>query len=236
MKEITSEDLASFDGKEGRPVYVAFQGRVYDVTQSRLWSTGTHMKRHPSGKELTGEILAAPHGPEVLDRYPQVGALKAGLPPELSHLPLWLQTPLLRFPMARRHPHPMVIHFPIALLMAASLSILLFLFFRTPFFEPASFYLLILGAISSPFAFATGFLTWWINYMRKPNPFVKRKIYLSILLLGLEVLLILWRSVCTAPSPGGMNPIYFILVLSLAPVVGLIGYYGGQLTFPPGNK
>ncbi len=49
MKEIISEELGSFDGKEGRSVYVAFQGRVYDVTKSRLWSTGTHMKRHPSG-------------------------------------------------------------------------------------------------------------------------------------------------------------------------------------------
>ena len=236
MKEITSEELAAFDGKEGRPVYVAFQGRVYDVTQSRLWSTGTHMKRHPSGKELTGEIAAAPHGPEVLDRYSQVGTLKAGAPPELSHLPPWLQTFLLRFPMARRHPHPMVVHFPIALLMAASLSILLFLFFQSPFFERASFYLLALGAISSPFAFATGLLTWWINYMLKPNPFVKKKIYLSILLLCLEIVLISWRGLHPALSSRGINPVHFVLMLSLAPAVGLIGYYGGQLTFPPESK
>ena len=233
MKEITSEELGSFDGKEGRPVYVAFQGRVYDVTKSRLWSTGTHMKRHPSGKELTREIGAAPHGPEVLDRYPQVGTLKAGPLPELSHLPSWLQTLLSRFPMARRHPHPMIVHFPIALLMAASLSILLLLWFQDAFFELASLYLLILGAISSLFAFATGLLTWWINYMLKPNPFVKKKIYLSILLLCLEIALILWRSLYPALSSTNINPVYFILMLSLAPVVGLIGYYGGQLTFPP---
>ena len=57
MKEMTSEELASCNGKDGKPVYVAFQGRVYDVTRSRLWSTGSHMKRHPSGKDLAGEIL-----------------------------------------------------------------------------------------------------------------------------------------------------------------------------------
>ncbi len=232
MREITPEELASFSGKEGKPVYVAFQGKIYDVTQSRLWSTGSHMKRHPSGKDLTGEISAAPHGPEVLDRYPQVAVLKGTPTEELKHLPSWLQEILKRAPSVKRHPHPMVVHFPIALLMAASLSILLFLFFSDPFFELASFYLLVLGTIASPFAFATGFLTWWINYMRKPNPFVRRKIYLSFLLLGLEIFLILWRGFCPALSSRHMNPVYFLLMIALAPVVGLIGYYGGQLTFP----
>ena len=40
MKEITSEELLSFNGKDGKPVYIAFQGRVYDVSKSPLWSKG----------------------------------------------------------------------------------------------------------------------------------------------------------------------------------------------------
>ena len=106
MKEITSEELAGFDGKEGRPVYVAFQGRVYDVTQSRLWSTGTHMKRHPSGKELTGEIAAAPHGPEVLDRYPQVGTLKAGRPAGVESSSFMASDPSSEIPDGEATPPP----------------------------------------------------------------------------------------------------------------------------------
>ena len=31
----TEESLARFDGRDGRPAYVAYQGKVYDVTGSR---------------------------------------------------------------------------------------------------------------------------------------------------------------------------------------------------------
>jgi len=234
MREITSEELLSFDGKNGNPVYVAFQGKVYDVTKSRLWATGSHMKRHASGKDLTGEITSAPHGPEVLERYPQVGVLKEVPPEELKHLPLWLQSVLKRFPSARRHPHPMVVHFPIAFLTAASLFILLYLLLRNPPLELTSFFLLLLGAIASPFAMGTGLFTWWINYQLKLNHFIKIKIQLSILLLALEIILVLWRSLNPATPPEEVYTVYSILMLILAPVVALIGYYGGQLTFPEG--
>ena len=228
MKEFTPEELSSFNGKDSRPVYIALQGKVYDVSQSPLWSKGLHMNRHPAGKDLAGEISAAPHGTEVLERYPQVGVLKKGAPEELKHLPPGLQNLLQKFPMARRHPHPMVVHFPIALLMASSLLVLLYLIFKNPSFESTSFHLLILGAIASPFAMATGLLTWWVNYRLKVTLFVKRKILFSILLLIFEIILILWRSSASQIS----NPIYFIMVVILTPIVSILGYYGGQMTFP----
>ena len=228
MKEITSEELVTFNGKDGHSIYIAHQGKVYDVSKSPLWSKGLHMNRHPSGKDLSSEISAAPHGPEVLERYPQVGILKKGPPEELKHLPPILQNLLQGYPMARRHPHPMIVHFPIAFLMAASLFVLLDLFFQCPSFGTTSFYLLILGAISSPFAMATGLFTWWVNYRLKLTPFVKKKIQLSILLLIFEIILIVWRSFNTSIS----NPIYIIMVLLLTPIVSLLGYYGGQMTFP----
>jgi len=228
MREMTSEELLSFNGKDGNPVYIAFQGKIYDVSKSPLWSKGLHMNRHPSGKDLTGEISAAPHGEEVFERYPQVGILKKGPPEELKHLPGMLQDLLQRFPMAKRHPHPMLVHFPIAFLMGASLFILLHLLFDSPSFETISFYLLILGGVSSPFAMASGLLTWWINYRLKLTHFVKRKIQLSILLLASEIILIAWRSV----KPEILHPVFVIMMLLLTPIVALLGYYGGQMTFP----
>ena len=228
MKEFTAEELTSFNGKEGSPVYIAFEGRVYDVTKSRLWLKGLHMNRHPAGKDLSAEISAAPHGTEVFERYPQIGTIKKGPPEELKHLPLFFQNFLQRFPMTRRHPHPMVVHFPIALLMASSLFVVLYLIFGNLSLEVTSFYLFVLGAISSPFAMATGRLTWWINYKLKLNYFVNRKIQLSILLLIFEVILMLWRG----SNPEISSPLYSIMMILLTPIVALLGYYGGQLTFP----
>jgi uncharacterized membrane protein len=122
----------------------------------------------------------------------------------------------------------MVVHFPLAFLMASSLFVLLHLISKNPSFETTSFYVLTLGVIASPFAMATGLLTWWINYRLKLTLFVKRKIQFSILLLVLEVVLISWRS----SQSQIFSSLYFILVILLTPIVSLLGYYGGQMTFP----
>lgn len=228
MKEFTPEELFSFDGKEGRPVYVAFEGKVYDLSDSPHWTNGLHMGRHPSGKDLTGAISAAPHGAEVLKRHSQVGVIQKGFPEKLKHLPSILQGLFQRFPMAKRHPHPMFVHFPIAFFMGSSFFVLLYLIFDHPSFETASFYLLNLGALSSPFAVGTGLLTWWVNYQGKVTRLIKKKIQFSILLLLLSFILIIWR----ISTPEISSPIYFILILGLTPVVALLGYFGGQMTFP----
>ncbi len=202
MKEFTPEELASFTGKDGNPACVVHQGKVYDVTKSPLWAKGLHMNRHASGRDLTSDISAAPHGPEVLERYPQVGTVKKGPPEELKHLPAFIQSFLQKFPMARRHPHPVLVHFPIAFLIGSSLFVLLHLLFQNPHFEATGFYLLLLGGIASPFGMASGLFTWWVNYRLILSRFIKRKIQLSILLLVFEIILILWRSSQPAfPAP-----------------------------------
>jgi predicted heme/steroid binding protein/uncharacterized membrane protein len=233
MREFTPEELASFNGKDGNPVYVSAQGKVYDVSKSRLWSKGLHMNRHPSGKDLTGDLTAAPHGPEILERYPQVGVLKKGPSEELKHLPSLLQNVLEKFPIAKRHPHPVFVHFPIAFSIAASFFLLLHGFFGNANFEITSYYLLLLSGVASPFAMATGLFTWWVNYRLKLTLFIKRKIELSVLLLVLQITLISWRAL--SPEGNRSHPVYFIMMMILTPVVLLLGYYGGQMTFPPEN-
>ncbi len=228
MKEFTPEELQAFNGKEGKPVYIAFEGKVYNVTQSRLWNKGMHMNRHHPGKDLSAEMSAAPHGPEVLQRYPQVGLLKKGPPEELKHLPKFLQGLLQTFPMAKRHPHPMVVHFPIAFLMASSLFYLLYVLFLYPSLKTTSTHLFILGSLSTPFAIATGLLTWWINYRLKLSNFIKWKIFLSILLLALEITLVLFWIGEIEMS----HLLYLIFILLATPIVVLLGYFGGQMTFP----
>ncbi len=72
MQEFTAEDLARYDGKNGQPAYVAYQGKVYDVSGSEMWTEGEHEGMHFAGHDLTDEQADAPHDVYVTD-YPEVG-------------------------------------------------------------------------------------------------------------------------------------------------------------------
>ncbi len=76
-RQITEDELKKCDGKEGRPAWVAFRGKVYDVSASQRWAGGMHMKRHQVGQDLTSEFAAAPHDEKVFQRFPVVGTLVA---------------------------------------------------------------------------------------------------------------------------------------------------------------
>ncbi len=120
MKEFDRETLATFNGENGRPIYVAREGKVYDVTASKLWKGGNHMRRHQAGRDLSVDFGAAPHGEEVFARVEQVGVLK--MPADLAAerpVPAWLAALLARYPFLGRHPHPMLVHFPIVFMMSA---------------------------------------------------------------------------------------------------------------------
>ncbi|MDD5286965.1 MAG: cytochrome b5 domain-containing protein [Desulfuromonadaceae bacterium] len=72
---LTPDELASFDGKEGQPAYFAFEGQIYDATRSRLWKQGVHMGRHNAGIDLTEALKLAPHGREKVFEMTEVGLL-----------------------------------------------------------------------------------------------------------------------------------------------------------------
>ena len=71
----TREELARYDGKEGRPAYVAYGGLVFDVSGSMRWRGGRHQDRHDAGRDLTAEFKEAPHSTTILLRVPIVGRL-----------------------------------------------------------------------------------------------------------------------------------------------------------------
>jgi len=52
-ERLTLEDLQHFDGKENPPAYVAYKGKVYNVSSSKLWKDGTHLRKHQAGNDLT---------------------------------------------------------------------------------------------------------------------------------------------------------------------------------------
>jgi predicted heme/steroid binding protein/uncharacterized membrane protein len=74
-KDLTSDELLQFDGKEAHPAYIAYNEQIYDVSNSKLWKGGSHMKRHAAGFDLTDVLKAAPHGEDRVLRMPAVGNL-----------------------------------------------------------------------------------------------------------------------------------------------------------------
>lgn len=75
QRKFTSEELKKYDGKEGRPAYIAYKGKVYDVTDNYLWIDGDHQGEHVAGKDLTEDMASAPHGGENLERVKLIGIL-----------------------------------------------------------------------------------------------------------------------------------------------------------------
>lgn len=75
MKEFTLSELARFSGRDGAPIYVAFNNLIYDVTASYHWRGGHHWSLHDAGVDLTDKIIDAPHTEEMLAKFPVVGRL-----------------------------------------------------------------------------------------------------------------------------------------------------------------
>jgi len=232
-EEITREELAHKTGTGETPTYVAVDGIVYDVSASKLWKAGMHMNRHQAGADLSAEIESAPHGREVFEKstVTKVGSL-AAQPSEDGHIPAILSALLDRFPMLHRHPHPMVVHFPMAYPVAATLFTLIHILniWQTIPFETYAFAMLVMGTIFTPLGLATGFFTWWLNYRARMVHHVKCKIVCSLVLLAVQVVCLVLKLTI------GTSLIYTVLMLSLAPNALLLGYHGGQLTFPHKHK
>ena len=75
QKKVTRQELEANDGKNGKPAYIAYQGKVYDVSDSSFWMEGEHMGMHNAGKDLTEELDMAPHRDENFNRVKLVGEL-----------------------------------------------------------------------------------------------------------------------------------------------------------------
>jgi predicted heme/steroid binding protein/uncharacterized membrane protein len=237
MKTLTEQELAHYDGKDGRPVYIAHEGNIFDVSASKLWRSGQHMKRHSAGMDLSVDIQAAPHDTSVLDRYPQVGVLAREKVQE-KIIPAWLEWLLAENPFLRRHPHPMTVHFPITFMLFNPIFNALFLMTGNRSFETTAFHCLGAGILFTVAAMATGFFTWWFNYMGKMMKPVAIKLPLSAIILIIAIVLLRWR--WNVPdimaNLQGVNIFYFVLSLCFLPLISIVGWFGATMTFPIEKK
>ncbi|EHI98957.1 cytochrome b5 [Clostridium sp. DL-VIII] len=74
QKQFTLEELAQYDGSDGKPTYVAVDGIVYDLSNVSSWSGGSHFGVK-AGKDLTDEFNSHHGMKEILSNIPKVGVL-----------------------------------------------------------------------------------------------------------------------------------------------------------------
>jgi len=74
LPSYTKQQLALRNGQDKPEIWCAFEGKIYDVSKSKLWRNGKHYE-HWAGQDLTPELKDAPHTAFVFDKFDIVGIL-----------------------------------------------------------------------------------------------------------------------------------------------------------------
>ena len=208
-------DFQQFNGKDGKPAYIAYKGHIYNVSESKHWKNGTHMNSHMAGEDLTDAFYGAPHGEEVLERLEKVGILED----EIEYSPADERKEVLRDLYRKFHPHPMLIHFPIGSLFLGAVLQFLFLITRNSSLENAAFYAFVFGTLFEFPAVASGIISWWLNYDLTLTSIFKNKLIFSIILLAISCFIVIMR-ICIADISFQVN--IFSLIYNITMVISKI--------------
>lgn len=228
MRQFSEEELRQYNGQDGMPAYIAFKGKVYDVTLSEFWKEGTHFKKHFAGYDLSAAMADAPHGDEVFENYPCVGQFLIPCPvtPEnkKERYRLWY---------VKYHPHPAAVHFPIALHYFSAFADGLFLANPSSEYETAVFLSFLIATVMGFFALLTGVFSWWINYdFSTSKPFVIKLIgAVFTLIIGVVPLSQKLLNPDIAFSTGMDGIIYHAVIFITVISITIVGYYGGKITW-----
>lgn len=227
------EELRQYDGKEGRPAYIAYKGVIYDVSNNPNWEDGEHMGRLQAGQDLTPYLEEAPHGEEVFDALPEVGKLEIKREFNAPPAPKKEEHVGLKEWYRKYHPHPMTVHFPIALHFFAGGMDLLFLFSPIEAYEITVFYSFFTATVMGLIAMVPGLLSWGINYgFSKATAFLV-KLYVSVftLLIGAVAIFIRMEHPNVAYEDGMLSLLYHGSVFGTVLCVIVLGYYGGKISW-----
>ena len=73
---LTVEEVAEFNGKDGKPLYVVVDSVIYDFSEVKAWKKGKH-HGHTGGADLSMDIKKSPHKKAVLKKRKKIGRLVA---------------------------------------------------------------------------------------------------------------------------------------------------------------
>ena len=75
LKSYTIAQLALRNGQEKEEIWCSYNGRIYELTHSKMWMNGRHYE-HWAGQDLTEELKDAPHDESVFEKFRIIGILK----------------------------------------------------------------------------------------------------------------------------------------------------------------
>ena len=132
------------------------------------------------------------------------------------------------------HIHPIIVHFPIALLFVGFLSDVIGLFWKKDFFSNAGFYLLILGTLGVIAAYISGEYAGdgvtEVGALGQALELHESAATLSLwLMVGTALIRI--AAVVFKKYNGVIKALAFILFLAGVASIARTGYYGGELVY-----
>jgi predicted heme/steroid binding protein/uncharacterized membrane protein len=221
---MTLEKLKQYNGKNSQKAYVAYKGNVYDVSSSPLWKDGIHKKIHEAGLDLTHAMEKAPHSEEVFADFDIVDTLDEKDESKID----WVKW------YRKYHPHPMLVHFPIALHLFASGLDFIFFFHQKASFATAIFYTFFVATIMGVLAMLSGILSWWINYQLAFTHIFVIKLSFSIitLLLGIVGISIYLDNPDVVYLTSLPSILYHGIIFLTGITVIVLAYNGGKITWP----
>ena len=128
--------------------------------------------------------------------------------------------------------HPIVVHFPIGLLLMAALSELLFILTKRSFFENASSFMIFSGALAALVAVGLGWLAAsGANYSGEMAELLSRHKWLGSSTAILAFLSALFKGLSLKKQSPKLILSYRACLLLTAVLVGLTGHLGGMLIY-----
>lgn len=262
---MTKEQLKEFNGKDGKPAYIGYKGKVYDVSKSDFWPAGEHMGRFKAGEDLTDSIDMSPHGEKNIFRFAEVDVLEDGTAQETNTETVVPNSENMLSDMDKKmiakrqwykknHPHPKLIHFPIGMYgFAFFVQVLAAILGGASgsFLAATSIIATVFGTLFLIPAIASGALSFYINYNGFANSILKQKMIGSVILLITGVIAIIIGKIeltdaghilgagDTLASFLKYNPLtslYSLFTIINMAVVTFIAANGGKITWPQDKK